>query len=261
MYCISMKNSHLEKIKKLNYIPVGLGIEKFDKEWTTDNTGANISFKNKFYGENTFHYWLWKNQLKESFEKTWLGFCHYRRFWVKDPNVLNFDDLKTNIINKIPDDWNSYEVILGNEFLVNKTKISKIIKHGKKQLLKNPFVFFSKKKLTIKVHFDMYHGYGNLDKAIEFLDIIDREDFRNFVNSEVSFNPFNMFFCKSYNLLNNYYSVLFNWLEKCEKEFGFDESKDYGQIRIYAFLAERFLSYWFKKNSNFNLWPIKHFEI
>ena len=41
----------------------------------------------------------------------------------------------------------------------------------------------------------------------------------------------------------------------------YDEKKDYGQIRIYAFLAERFLSYWFKKNSNFHLWPIKHFEI
>ena len=261
MYCISMENSHLEKIKILNYIPVGLGTDKFDKEWTTDNTGKNISFKNKFYGENTFHYWLWKNQLKDCFEKKWVGFCHYRRFWVKNLKVINFEDLKTNIINKIPDDWNSYEVILGNEYLVNKTKISKIIKHGKKQLLKNPFVFFSKKKMTIKVHFDMYHGFGNLDKAIELLDINDREDFRNYVNSAVSFNPFNMFFCKSYDLLNNYYSVLFKWLEKCESEFGFDETKDYGQIRIYAFLAERFLSYFFKKNSNFNLWPIKHFEI
>ena len=261
MYCISMKNSHLEKIKKLSYIPVGLGTAKFDKEWTTDNTGKNISFKNKFYGENTFHYWLWKNQLKDCFEKKWVGFCHYRRFWVKDPKVLNFEDLKTNIINKIPDDWNSYEVILGNEYLVNKTKISKIIKHGKKQLLKNPFVFFSKKKMTVKVHFDMYHGFGNLDKAIELLDINDREDFRNYVNSAGSFNPFNMFFCKSYDLLNNYYSVLFNWLEKCESEFGFDETKDYGQIRIYAFLAERFLSYWFKKNSNFYKLHIKHFEI
>ncbi len=70
-----------------------------------------------------------------------------------------------------------------------------------------------------------------------------------------------MFFCKSYDLLNNYYGVLFKWLEKCEKEFGFDETKDYGQIRIYAFLAERFLSYWFKKNSKFKVWPIKHFEI
>ena len=261
MYCISMENSHLEKIKILNYIPVGLGTDKFDKEWTTDNTGKNISFKNKFYGENTFHYWLWKNQLKDCFEKKWVGFCHYRRFWVKNPKVINFEDLKTNIINKIPDDWNSYEVILGNEYLVNKTKISKIIKHGKKQLLKNPFVFFSKKKMTIKVHFDMYHGFGNLDKAIELLDINDREDFRNYVNSAVSFNPFNMFFCKSYDLLNNYYSVLFKWLEKCESEFGFDETKDYGQIRIYAFLAERFLSYWFKKNSNFYKLHIKHYEI
>ncbi len=261
MYCISMENSHLEKIKILNYIPVGLGTDKFDKEWTTDNTGKNISFKNKFYGENTFHYWLWKNQLKDCFEKKWVGFCHYRRFWVKNLKVINFEDLKTNIINKIPDDWNSYEVILGNEYLVNKTKISKIIKHGKKQLLKNPFVFFSKKKMTIKVHFDMYHGFGNLDKAIELLDINDREDFRNYVNSAVSFNPFNMFFCKSYDLLNNYYSVLFKWLEKCESEFGFDETKDYGQIRIYAFLAERFLSYWFKKNSNFYKLHIKHFEI
>ena len=256
-----MKNSHLEKIKKLNYIPVGLGEDKFDKGWTTDNTGTNISFKNKFYGENTFHYWLWKNQLKDCFEKTWVGFCHYRRFWVKDPKVLNFDDLKKNIIKKIPDDWDRYEVILGNEYFVNKTKVSKIIKHGKKQLLKNPFVFFSKKKMTIKVHFDMYHGFGNLDKAIELLDINDKEDFRNYVDSEGSFNPFNMFFCKSYDLLNNYYGVLFKWLEKCEKEFGFDETKDYGQIRIYAFLAERFLSYWFKKNSKFKVWPIKHFEI
>ena len=54
---------------------------------------------------------------------------------------------------------------------------------------------------------------------------------------------------------------VFKWLEKCETEFGFDEKKSYSQIRIYAFLAERFLSYWFKKNSNFHRWPIKHFEI
>ena len=137
----------------------------------------------------------------------------------------------------------------------------KIIKHGKKQLIRNPFVFLSKKKMTVKVHFDMYHGFGNLDKAIELLEITDRDDFRKFVETEGSFNPFNMFICKSYKLLNDYYTVVFKWLEKCETEFGFDEKKSYSQIRIYAFLAERFLSYWFKKNSNFHRWPIKHFEI
>ena len=30
MYCFSLANSNLEKIKKINYIPVGLGKEIFD---------------------------------------------------------------------------------------------------------------------------------------------------------------------------------------------------------------------------------------
>ena len=231
MYCLSLNNSHLNTIKKMNYIPVGLGTDKFDMEWTRDNSGTNISHKNKFYGENTFHYWIWKNNLKECFKEKWLGFCHYRRFWVKDPKISDFKDLKSNIIQEI------------------------------KQLIKNPFVFFSKKTMTIKVHFDMYHGFGNLDKAIELLEVNDKNDFRNFVETEGSFNPFNMFICQSYKLLNDYYKTVFKWLEKCETEFGFDAKKDYGQIRIYAFLAERFLSYWFKKNSNFYKLHIKHFEI
>ena len=43
--------------------------------------------------------------------------------------------------------------------------------------------------MSVKVHYDMYHGYGELDKAIELLDDQDREGFRNFVNSEVSLMP------------------------------------------------------------------------
>ncbi len=261
MYCLSMNNSHLEKIKFLNYIPVGLGKGEFDKGWLRDNTGENISNKNKFYGENTFHFWLWKNELKKSFDKKWVGFCHYRRYWVNDPKILTFENLNENILHEVPSSWNNYDVILGNEYLVNNTKFSKILKHGKRQLIKNPFVFFSKKKMTVKVHFDMYHGFGNLNTAIDLLDENNKEDFRKFVETQGSFNPFNMFICKSYELLNEYYSTVFKWLKKCENEFGFNEKQDYGRIRIYAFLAERFLSYWFKKNSNYKLWPIKHFEI
>ena len=29
-----------------------------------ENTKDNISEKNSWYGENTFYYWLWKNELK-----------------------------------------------------------------------------------------------------------------------------------------------------------------------------------------------------
>ena len=47
------------------------------------------------------------------------------------------------------------------------------------------------------------------------------------MNNETSFNPHNMFICKK-EILNDYYNVVFPWLEKCEKIFGFNRSHDYG---------------------------------
>ena len=61
---MSLQNSHLDKIKSLNYIPTGLNNDNFSKEWVRDNTGDNISYKNSYYGEYTFYYWYWKNILK-----------------------------------------------------------------------------------------------------------------------------------------------------------------------------------------------------
>ena len=115
--------------------------------------------------------------------------------------------------------------------------------------------FFNQDSRNIKFHFDLMHGDGNLDKAINLLDHNDRKDFSEFVNWETSFNPHNMLICKSKNILNDYYETVFPWLERCEKEFGFN-LKGYGLKRIYGFLAERFLSYWFRKNSKFCTLPI-----
>lgn len=260
MYCLSLNDSHFSKIKKLNYTPAGLGSDNFSNLWMRDNTGINISNKNPFYGENTFHYWIWKNDLLRGIDYEWIGFCHYRRFWV-NPVFQNkkFSLLKDSLQDP-PKEWKDFEVVLGNEYFVNKKKLSKIFKHGKKYLIKNPFFFFTN-KITLKVHFDMYHGHGNLDKAIDLLDNHDQNDFRKFVNSEISFNPFNMFLCRSSKILEQYYNSVFPWLEKCEEIFGFDQNKNYGTIRIYAFLAERYLSYWFKKNTKFICWPIKHYDI
>ena len=105
------------------------------------------------------------------------------------------------------------------------------------------------------------HGRNNLDKAIDLLNNQNKEDFRKFVNDEVSFNPHNMFICKSKKLLKSYYDDIFPWLENCERLFGFEDLKGYGLTRIYGFLAERFMSYWFKKNSNYKELPILFHDI
>ena len=60
MYCVSIDDQILDKILDLGYIPVGLGNSNFSNKWITDDQGENISWKNKYYGEYTFHYFFGK---------------------------------------------------------------------------------------------------------------------------------------------------------------------------------------------------------
>ena len=45
-----------------------------------------------------------------------------------------------------------------------------------------------RKNQNIKFQFDMFHGNGVLDKAISVLDPKDRSDFKDYVNSNCSYN-------------------------------------------------------------------------
>ena len=257
IYCITIHDNHLEKIKKLGYVPVGLGENIISKGFITDNTNNNISEKNRYYGEYTFHYWLWKNKILKDINN-WVGFCQYRKFWLKDKVKLEATDissLNNSLLQEIPEHLQHYESILGESLFINQFRLSKFLKKNFITMVKKPSLFFKKNLRNLRFHFDMMHGEGNLDKAIKLMDQRDREDFNYFVNTEVSFNPHNMFICKSYNTLEKYYESVFPWLERCEKEFGFDLD-GYGLKRIYGFLAERYMSFWFKKYTKFTTLPI-----
>ena len=254
IFCICIHDQLLSKVKKLNYIPVGLGNDIFNKEWLRDNSGFNISNKNEYYGEYTFHYWYWKNEIEKFKDGDWVGFCAYRRFWSNEKYQNTDLKFKDRILNSVPKSWDNYQVILGNKISVDKIKFIKILKYGKISLIKNPKAIFRKYR-NIKFHFDMFHGNGILDKAINVLNVNDRQDFRDFVNSNKSYNHGNMFICDSKSLMIKYYETIFDWLNECEKLFGFD-LKGYAKIRIYGFLAERFLPFWFCKYSKYLEWPI-----
>ncbi len=258
MFCLTLQPEHLEKIKDLSYIPVGLGDKSFNKSWLTDKTGDNISIKNKFYGEYTFHYWIWKNYL-DSLNDSWIGFCQYRKFWGEkkiDVKNLNFETLKKNVLKNFSSEFNDFESVIGEPFYVNQLRLTKFIKKGFKKILLNPSFLYNKNKRNIKFHFDLFHGEGNIDKAIKYLPQEDRQDFKNFISTNVSFNPHNMFICKSKNILKRYYEAIFPWLDQCEKEFGFENLKGYGLQRIYGFLAERYMSFWFQKYTKYKILPI-----
>lgn len=59
------------------YLPlqVGKGISDIDLGFQGDDTGDNISYKNKNYCELTGLYWAWKN-----LECKYIGLAHYRRY-------------------------------------------------------------------------------------------------------------------------------------------------------------------------------------
>ena len=263
MFCLALEPSHYEFIKKLGYIPVGLGEKKFDQNWLSDKSGINISKKNKYYSEYTFHYWLWKNYL-DQIDSKWIGFCQYEKFWslkTYKTEDINIDSLNSQILKQIPEEYENYESILTEPAFVNQWKTMKFVKKGLKILIKKPLLILDKKKRNLNFHFDLMHGENNLNKAINLLDESNKNDFKKFVNNEVSFNPHIMIICKSKEKLKRFYEDVFPWLEKCEKIFGFENLKGYDNTRIYGFLAERFMSYWFQKNTKYTTLPVINYNI
>ncbi len=253
-----LNNDYLNVVRKLNYIPVGLKSKNFSSEWLLDNTNENISKKNPYYGEYTFYYWYWKNLLKYKKNDEWIGFCSYRELWANNKLVKNKNSINS-LLKSIPDEWNKYDTIIGEPTVLYKPKISKILKHGKIAFIRNINEILNS-KMSIRYQFDMFHGNGNLDKAINLLPVKDKYDFKKFVRKNFSFNQGNMFITKSSKIIDLYFSEVFSWLKKCENIFGFNLN-GYNKIRMYTFLAERFLPYWFKKYTKTLEWPVIYCDI
>jgi len=254
MFIFCVTNSELKYLEQLPVKLVGVGKNIFSKKYISCLNGKNIQKKEKNYSELTFHYWFWKNRLKFYNTNSWIGFCQKRRFWTKsNKKIKSLKELKKNIITKAPKQWNKYESIICKPIRVDKTKKMKLIKRGLKNLIENPSIFFNEKKRSIKLHFDMHHGYGILEDSIRFLKTQDREEFREYVNNNRKFNPHIMFISKKH-ILNKWFIDLFDWLFKCEKFFGLSNLKGYDQERLYAYLAERYLSFWFKKYTKYLEW-------
>ena len=160
--------------------------------------------------------------------------------------IVSFKQLQKYILKKPPKKWSDYESIICKPIRIDNPKKMKLLKRGYKNLLKDPSIIYNKKKQNIKLHFDMHHGYGNLEKAANLLPKEDINDFLNYIENSTMLNPHIMYISKS-KTLDNWFKTLFKWLSNCEEIFGFENLKGYDTGRLYAYLAERYASFWFKK--------------
>jgi len=259
IFCLSIFDQNFKELKKLDLTPVGLGTENFGKNWLNDKTDINISDKNLNFGEYTFHYSLWKNKNLIPKKNEWIGFCSYRRFWTKTrkSNLKNFKELNKFIIKKPEKNWKKYDVILGEPLIFKKIKKIKLIKENIFEVIKKPSILFNNN--TLEDQFRVFHGSYYLDKAIELMPNKYQNEFKKYLNGHALY-PYNMFICKNYKILNKFYDEIFPWLFKCEKIFQNFDLKGYNRIRMYGFLAERFMPFWFLKNFNTTTCPITFFE-
>lgn len=251
LYCVTNKKvSHLESTS-MNIGCVSNG--DFPASYIRCDNGKNIFHKEKYYSELTFHYWYWKNKFDLN-NNNWIGFCQRRRLWIKNSSKnkeLNRDNLKEHLLLEPDQKWEGYESVICDKIYVNDVKKIKMLKRGWKSLIKDPGIFFDKDKQTVKFHFEMHHGSKFLNLALDLLDKDDKQDFNDYLSSKTYFNPHIMFITKS-NILNKWFSKLFPWLERCENEMGLKNlDGKYDTQRLYAFLSERYLSFWFKKNTKF----------
>ena len=254
IYCIT--NKRLLAVENTDYKLAGVGLAAFPERYLKCNADDNIFYKEKYYSELTFQYWYWKNILNKN-SIDWVGFCQKRRFWINKDSIgkkIDPKNFKNHILKEVPKEWNNKNAIICDPIDVNNLKTMKLLKRGFRSILKDPRILFKKKKRTVNLHFDMHHGYGNLDKAIEVMNLEDRKEFSDFVKTSTSYNPHIMFIAKA-NIHQKWFETLFPWLLRCEKIFGFKELHGYDTQRLYAYLAERYLSFWFRKYTNYSNWP------
>lgn len=198
------------------YLPLQVGAEeKNDLGFLRDNTGDNISLKNSSFCELTGLYWAWKN-----LDCTYIGLCHYRRYFAFTDFAFTMKGKKSAILQK-----KDYEKILNNFDVI----------------LPNPFLF---KNNNVRGQFNLCHNEDDLNKT----EYIVKQLYPSYINSfyKIMNNnklyTFNMFVMSKENL-DKYCEWLFPILFELEKKVDISKYDEY-QKRVFGFLSERLFNVW-----------------
>lgn len=209
------------------YLPVQVGraIAREDLGYTGDDSGENISAKNRNYCELTAQYWAWKNRS----DADYIGLCHYRRYF--DFGSRSLANVKTRTpaeffasAHPVPDMdrvFRRYDVVLGRP----------------KYYPYNLYTDYSRQH--IREDLDLLRTVLG-EKYLDYLPAFDRFFFRG--NRLSHFNMFVM----PRERFDAYSAWLFDLLEEVERRIRI--SDDPVQARVMGYMSERLLNVYVQHN-------------
>jgi hypothetical protein len=221
-----------------------------------DDTGENISSKNKYYSEATGIYWVWKNTQQDI-----TGACHYRRYFTAQPEPFLYQ-LKRLLYFPVGLYKKRFGLIytkntkLFANRIINQTEIESLLQKYDAILPQA-----RKLKYSVKTHFTRYHDSNDL----KLVELIINEKYPDYLEAfyEVlkgkKLYANNMFILK-----DNHFQELMTWwfdiLFEFEQRVDLNKYVGYQQ-RIFGFIAERLLNVWLrKKNLQYIELPVIYFK-
>lgn len=221
-----------------------------DKSWNTfdcleDSTGDNIAAYNKVFSELTSFYWVWKNYPQNDDEL--IGFSHYRRYFIREPNFFSLDKLRKlivkkqsevvvadlftkKIVDKFEADLNTYQFILPYAEPLHLTDQRKILISIKDQYIYNHIKedWFIMEACIKEMYPDYYESF-NVVK--------EKKHMRNYNMFITRRKYFNDFCAWMFPLLMDIYSKV----TVCEYPY---------QKRVISFMSERLFNLYIYHNQN-----------
>jgi lipopolysaccharide biosynthesis glycosyltransferase len=226
------------------FIPIHSGKAVSDKQpdMAGDDTGDNISDRNREYAELTVHYWAWKNNTRDEH----IGLMHYRRLFVfSDGHDREVNHERDRVVVPFYESWMDIRFGWASNDILEFIAPYDVIVPLKYDVR-------SCRRLDIydvESHFIAMHGrkgYDAFRKAIENY-APDYIDSMKEIMKEDNFYLCNMFVMKRW-VFEKYSEWLFDLLDKSSALHAWNAGTDTAyQRRMPAFWAERMLNVFLKK--------------
>ena len=196
------------------YLPLHVGKQgKEEIGYLGDETGKNISFKNKDYCELTGMYWAWKN-----LQCDYIGLVHYRRHFIREKHFF----------------WqNKKSLVLG------KAELAELLK-------KNDIIVPKQRRYYIETIYSQY-AHAHDKRALDEVEKIIMEKYPEYneaferLRQRTWAHMFNMCIMKRI-YFDAYCDWLFDVLFSLEARLA-----DY-EPRVFGFMSERLFDVWLEAN-------------